>query len=162
MSRRLVRHFNALFGRAGKHERSLPSEPAQNILVVLHKEWELSTRDLRQESGVTERKVFNKAIDELQRNFKLIPIDVVYDPIFTYIWSVTDSRFRDEMNVAMSREEALKEIARAYLLAAGMTWRGELARVTGLSNPEAGIGNWTLVDEGSQCESPRESIDFES
>jgi hypothetical protein len=50
--------------------------------------------------------------------------------------------------MTISREEALKEIARAYLQGAGMTWRGELARVTGLSNPDAGVGNWALVDEG--------------
>ena len=30
-----------------------------------------------------------------------------------------------------------------------MTLRGELARVTGLSRPEAGLGNRALVDEGS-------------
>ena len=47
-----------------------------------------------------------------------------------------------------SREGALKEIARTYLGGAGMTVRGELARVTGLSNPDAGIGNWALFDEG--------------
>jgi hypothetical protein len=29
-----------------------------------------------------------------------------------------------------------------------MTLRGELARVTGLSSPEAGLGNWALVDDG--------------
>ena len=29
-----------------------------------------------------------------------------------------------------------------------MTQRGELARATGISNPEAGLGNWALVDEG--------------
>ena len=29
-----------------------------------------------------------------------------------------------------------------------MTIRGELARVTGLSGPDAGLGNWALVDEG--------------
>jgi hypothetical protein len=29
-----------------------------------------------------------------------------------------------------------------------MTWRGELARVTGLSNLDAGLGNWAIVDEG--------------
>jgi hypothetical protein len=29
-----------------------------------------------------------------------------------------------------------------------MTFRGELARVTGLSNPDAGVGNWGLVDQG--------------
>jgi hypothetical protein len=42
----------------------------------------------------------------------------------------------------------LKEIARTYLGGAGTTVRGELAQVTGLSNPEAGIGNWALVDDG--------------
>jgi hypothetical protein len=146
--RRLVPHFNALFGIPPNQERSLLSKPAQRIIAVLREEWELSTRDLRQESGITERKIFNKAMDELQKNLKLIPSDVVYDPAFTYIWTLTESRFQDEVHAAISREEALKEVARAYLLAAGMTWRGELARVTGLSNPEAGIGNWALVDEG--------------
>jgi hypothetical protein len=48
----------------------------------------------------------------------------------------------------VEREAALKEIARAYLIGAGMTLRGELARVTGLKSPEAGLGNWGLVDEG--------------
>ena len=48
----------------------------------------------------------------------------------------------------MDREEALKEVARSYLVGAGMTLRGELARVTGLRSPEAGLGNWGLVDEG--------------
>jgi hypothetical protein len=147
ITRRLIPHFNALFGIARKQEQSLLSKPAQNILAVLRKEWELSTGDLRQESGIPERKVFNKAVDELQKNFKLIPSDVVYVPKFTYIWSLTESRFQGEVNEAIIREEALREIARAYLLAAGMTCRGELARVTGLSNPEAGIGNWALVDE---------------
>jgi hypothetical protein len=48
----------------------------------------------------------------------------------------------------VDRELAVKEIARSYLAGAGMTVRGELARVTGLKAPEAGLGNWALVDEG--------------
>ena len=145
---RLLPHFNVLFGVVEEKERSLLSKPAQRIIAILRKEWELSTGELRQESGITERKRFNSAMDEVQKNLKLIPSDVVYVPKFTYIWTLTESRFRDELAVMISREEALKEIARAYLLAAGLTWRGELARVTGLSNPDAGIGNWALVDEG--------------
>ena len=47
-----------------------------------------------------------------------------------------------------TREDALTDMARAYLMSAGMTLRGELARVTGLTNPDAGLGNWALVDEG--------------
>jgi hypothetical protein len=108
----------------------------------------MATGDLRQVSGVVDRIEFTKAIDELQRVFKVIPAEIVYQPKFTYIWSLAESRFQDELEMTISREEALREIARAYLIGAGLTWRGELARVTGLSNPDAGIGNWALVDEG--------------
>jgi hypothetical protein len=48
----------------------------------------------------------------------------------------------------MKREEALREVARAFLKGAGMTLRGELAKVTGLSRPDAGLGNQALVAEG--------------
>lgn len=148
MARRLVPHFNALAGLPRKQEQAGLSQPAQDILKVLRKEWEMATRDLRSASGVKERSLFTKAIDELQRVFKVIPGEIVYEPKFTYIWTLTESRFQDELATVVSREEALKEIARAYLAGAGMTLRGELARVTGLSNPDAGIGNWALVDEG--------------
>jgi hypothetical protein len=148
VTRRLVPHFNSLWGLSRKQETVALSLPAQNILKVLRREWEMASRDLRAASGVKDRGTFNKAIDELQKAFKVIPSEVVYEPVFTYIWSLAESRFQDELETTMSREEALKEVARAYLTAAGMTWRGELARVTGLSNPEAGMGNWALVDEG--------------
>src|SRR6185295_1072360 len=110
--------------------------------------WEMATGDLRAASGIKDRAVFNKALDELQRVFKVIPGEIVYEPKFTYIWTLTESRIQDELATEVSREEALTEIARAYLTGAGMTLRGELARVTGLSNPDAGLGNWALVDEG--------------
>ena len=42
----------------------------------------------------------------------------------------------------------MREIARAFLTGAGLTVPGELARVTGLSRPEAGLGNRALVAEG--------------
>jgi hypothetical protein len=148
IARKLVPHFNALSGVPRKQERSMLSQPAQDILKVLRKEWEMATRDLRGASGVRDRSTFTKAIDELQRIFKVIPGEIVYEPKFTYIWTLAESRFQDELTTPVSREEALKEIARAYLVGAGMTLRGELARVTGLSNPDAGIGNWGLVDEG--------------
>jgi hypothetical protein len=43
------------------------------------------TGELREESGIAERKLFNNAMGELQKSFKLIPSDVVYVPKFTYI-----------------------------------------------------------------------------
>jgi hypothetical protein len=148
ISRRLLPYFNTVSGIGRKHEAKALSLPAQNVLKVLRKEWEMGTADLRGASGVRDRATFTKAIDELQRVFKVIPGEVVYQPKFTYIWTVAESRFHDELQMTISREDALKEIARAYLQGAGLTWRGELARVTGLTNPDAGVGNWGLVDEG--------------
>jgi hypothetical protein len=148
ISRKLVPHFNTVWGITRKQEPVVLSQAAQTILKVLRKEWEMATRDLRVASGISDRSIFNKGIDELQKVLKIIPSEVIYQPVFTYIWSLAEARFDDEFSVVVPTEEALKEIARAYLNAAGMTVRGELARVTGLSNPEAGIGNWALVDEG--------------
>src|SRR5689334_25377288 len=114
----------------------------------MRREWEMGTRDLRQESGIAERTRFDRAMTQLQKSLKIIPTEVLYEPTFTYIWSIPEARFPDVLNQSIRREDALQEIARAYLVGAGMTLRGELARVTGLRSPEAGLGNWELVDEG--------------
>jgi hypothetical protein len=79
---------------------------------------------------------------------KVIPGEVLYEPFFTYIWTLAEGRFAKELATKVKREEALKEIARAYLQGAGHTLLGELARVTGLSRTDAGKGNHLLVDEG--------------
>jgi hypothetical protein len=50
--------------------------------------------------------------------------------------------------VKLKREVALTEVARAFLNGAGLTVRGELARISGLSRIEAGLGNQALVREG--------------
>jgi hypothetical protein len=77
----------------------------------------------------------------------VIPSDVVYEP-FTYIWSLGVGRFPDALRRRVGRDVALREIARCFLVGAGQTYPGELARVTGLSRPEAGRGNRALVAEG--------------
>ncbi len=148
IARRLIPCFYALWGVPVGEEAKYLSEDARSVLQVLRSEWEMGTRDLRLASRIDERSRFNKAIDDLQKTFKVIPSEVVYKPTFSYIWSLAETRFHDELAIRMSREEALKEIARAYLSCAGMTLRGELASVTGLSRPEAGCGSWSLVDEG--------------
>jgi len=147
VARRLVPYFNALVGSHRARIQPGLSDDAQSILKVLRREWEMASRDLRRASGIHDRYSFNKAIDELQKAFKVIPNEIVYEPVFTYIWSLAEARFQDELKTKASKEQALTEVARAYLSTAGMTLRGELARVTGLSNPDAGVGNWALVDE---------------
>ena len=78
----------------------------------------------------------------------VVPSEVFYQPKFTYIWTLGVGRFPDALRRRVNRETALREIARCFLAGAGMTIPGELARVTGLSRPEAGRGNRALVAEG--------------
>lgn len=145
---RLVPFFNALLGVPRRMEKTVLSSDAQVILKVMRREWEMGTRDLREASGIVERPRFDKAMTQLQKTLKIIPTEVLYEPTFTYIWSIPEARFAEQLKEQVKREAALTEIARAYLVGAGMTVRGELARVTGLRSPEAGLGNWGLVDEG--------------
>ena len=148
LARRLIPHFNALWGIPRKEEANRLSDEARAILKVLRKEWEMATCDLRMESGVADRTRFTRAMDELQAAMKVIPADVLYEPYFTYIWTLAESRFAEELKVKVKRDMALREVARAFLDGAGMTLRGELARITGLSRPDAGRGNQMLVKEG--------------
>ena len=145
---RLVPHFNALWGMPRSREPETLSADARAVLKVLRREWEMASADLRRESGVGDRARFNRALDELQRTLKVIPSEALYEPWFTYIWTLAEARFAAELRKKVRREEALREVTRAYLSGAGMTVRGELSKVTGLSRPDAGIGNHALVAEG--------------
>ncbi|HEX8142991.1 MAG TPA: crosslink repair DNA glycosylase YcaQ family protein [Pyrinomonadaceae bacterium] len=145
---RLIPHFNALWGVPRRRERELLSIEARAVLRVLRGEWEMATADLREAAGIADRARFTRALDELQRTMKVLPGEVVYEPWFTYIWTLAEGRFPQELSRKVKREEALREVARAFLHGAGMTLRGELAKVTGLSRPDAGLGNQALVAEG--------------
>jgi len=107
----------------------------------------MATADLRQDSGVKDRARFMRAMDELQAAMIMVPCAAAYAPKFTYIWTLGVARFPAELRKRVSRDTALREIARAFLTGAGFTIPGELARVTGLSRPEAGLGNRALVRE---------------
>ena len=144
---RLISSFAAVSMPQKKDEPRTLSAAAQRVLKVLRREHELGTADLRAESGVTERAPFTRALDELQRQMKVIPQDVIYQP-FSYIWGLAEDRFPAELRKRIARKTALREIARAYLMGAGMTLLGETARATGLSRVDAGLGNHQLVDEG--------------
>lgn len=144
---RLVKHFAAIWSMTRREERAKLSDEAKRILAVLRVEHEMATRDLREASRIAERAKFTRALDELQRTMKVIPQDVLYQPTFTYIWTLAEDRFPKELQGKVKREVALTEIARAYLDAAGMTVLGETARASGLTRTEAGLGNQRLVAE---------------
>ena len=146
---RMVPYFHAVWGVRRAEEPRRLSRRAQAVLRVLRREWEMSTSDLRDESGVKNRPAFTRALDELQAAMIVIPSEVYYQPKFTYIWTLGITRFPEALRRRIGRDTALREIARCFLAGAGLTVRGELARVTGLSRPEAGLGNRALVAEGA-------------
>jgi hypothetical protein len=145
---RMVSYFHAIWGVRRADEKRRLSKNAQAILKVLRREWEMSTSDLRDESGVTNRQAFTRSLDELQAAMIVVPSAVYYQPKFTYIWTLAVGRFPDALRRRVSRETALREIARCFLTGAGMTIPGEMAGVTGLPRPDAGRGNRALVAEG--------------
>jgi hypothetical protein len=145
---RMIPYFKTLWGVPRREEKKRLSRHALAVLRVLRKEWEMATSDLRAESGVADRKTFTQAIDELQRAMIVIPTEVIYKPKFTSLWGLTEERFPEQLATKVPRLTALTEIARCFLTGAGLTIPGELARITGLSRPDAGLGNRALVKEG--------------
>jgi hypothetical protein len=145
---RLLPYFHAIWGVRRSYEARRLSKNARAVLKVLRHEWEMASIDLRKEAGVLDRIAFTRAIDELQAAMIVIPSEAVYLPKFTYLWTLAVGRFPDSLMQRVDRDVALREIARAFLGGAGATIPGELARVTGLSRPDAGRGNRALVAEG--------------
>jgi hypothetical protein len=145
---RMIPYFHAVWGIRKAEEARRLSRPAQAILKVLRREWEMASADLREESGVKDRVKFSRAMDDLQAAMIVVPSEVLYRPKFTYIWTLGIGRFPDALRQRVSRPAAVREIARCFLAGAGMTLPGEMARVTGLARWEAGLGNRALVAEG--------------
>lgn len=145
---RMIPHFHAIWGMRRSEEQRRLSRDARAVLKVLRHEWEMGTADLREESKVKARTAFSRALDELQAAMIVVPSDVVYQPTFTYLWTLGVGRFPEALRRRVPRDAAVREIARCFLAGAGMTLPGEMARVTGLSRPEAGRGNRALVAEG--------------
>src|SRR6266542_4545789 len=63
---RMIPYFHAVWGVRRSEEKRRLTKRAQAILRVLRHEWEMSTADLRHESGVKNRHAFTRALDELQ------------------------------------------------------------------------------------------------
>lgn len=148
LSPEMLPFFAAVWGVKKSAEKKQLSPAAQSILKILRKEYESASIDLRKDAGIADRKIFNQAMDELQAAMIVIPSEVVYEPKFTYIWTLAEVRFAKELNTKIDRPTAVREIARMFLTNAGMTIPGELARVTGIARPAAGLGNRALVAEG--------------
>src|SRR5262249_30924728 len=94
---RLVPHFHAGWGIRRAEEPSRRSREARALLRVLRKEWEMTTAELRAGSGVRDRAMFVKALDELQAAMIVVPSAVNYEGRFTYLYTLAVGRFPDAL-----------------------------------------------------------------
>ena len=143
---RMIPVFNAIWGCSKNGEAGVLSKNARTVLKVLRKEWEMATADLRSATGLP-RADLTKAVDELQKRMKVVPQEVVYIPKFTYVWTLAEARCPREMKTKMSRDAAVRELARCYLAMCGMTLLGDMSRTFGFLRWESGRANHQLVDE---------------
>jgi hypothetical protein len=148
VSKRLIPHFYSLYGVPKSKENKTLSPDARRIMKVLRAEWESATADLREDAKIADRISLTKAIEELQKVMKVIAYDVVYKPKFSYLWTLAEARFPEELSTRISKRRALVEISRAYLISYGMTLKADFSRALGFGRKESGAAFQTLVDEG--------------
>src|SRR5262249_10567795 len=60
---RLIPFFHAVWGVRRAEEQKRLTKNARAILHVMRREWEMSTADLRDESGIKNRTAFTRALD---------------------------------------------------------------------------------------------------
>ena len=100
---RMLPYFAALWGVKRADEKKRLGAPAQAVLRVLRREWEMATSDLRVDAKVADRARFTKAMDELQAAMLVVPSEVLYQPSFTYLWTLAVGRFPDALTRRVPR-----------------------------------------------------------
>src|SRR5436853_2546595 len=80
---RMIPYFKTLLGISRREEKKRLSKTALSILRILRKEWEMATSELREESRLSDRPTFTRAMDELQAAMIVVPSGVIYEPTFT-------------------------------------------------------------------------------
>ena len=121
--------------------------PARPVVATLHSPQKLQRELADLQLVMRARNGDSKALDELQKCMKVVPQEVVYVPRFTYIWTLAETRFPEELSMKVPRDEAVRELARCYLQMCGMTLLGDLSRTFGFYRWESGKANHHLVDE---------------
>ena len=128
----MIAPFRALLGVGRREESQRLTPEARAVLKVLRREWEMGTADLRQAAGIADRKGLTRALDELQAAMIVVPLEVIYQPKFTYLWTLAEGRFPEEYAVKMAPDAAIATIRETWLATAGWAATGEIARATGI------------------------------
>ena len=75
----------------------------------------MGTADLREESGLKDRKAFTLALDELQAAMIVVPTEVIYQPKLTYLWGLAEERFPEQLSLRINRQVALRAVSSRFI-----------------------------------------------
>ena len=111
---RMIPYFHAIWGVRRADESATPERRARAILRVLRRNGRWPRGPARRVRCERSR-AFTRALDELQAAMLVVPSEVVYQPKFTYIWTLGVGQFPDPLRKRVNRDMALREIARCFL-----------------------------------------------
>jgi len=132
------------------------SQEAQAVSETLKESGPLPTRELGIRSGICDRRVLTKAIEEAQTGLRVTKVEERSDP-FTYVWGTLSTLYAQEIDQAKEIPQcvAQRKIVALWLNSLGFTQAGRLARILGwderiVRNALADlVASKTVVDEVS-------------
>lgn len=135
------------------YEDGLLSRAAKQIMDALVERHPQTTKALKRCTHLAaskSRPIFDQAIAELQRKLYITMIEARYEPTFTYVWDLLESRWPGP--VARGREilrhDAVYRLTRQYLSVVYYASLTQLERVLGAPRAEVEEAATRLQDEG--------------
>jgi len=163
ISLKLLNHFYALSPNLGEPEQDFTDQYAQGkislqekrIFETLLNDGPLDTLLLRKNSGMSaasQASNFNRALDNLQRDFRILPTGTSRAGPwhYSFVYDLTHRYFPnlvDELRL-INHYMAMKEILTAYLLSVGLCSLKDIQKLFGWQNYEFERPLMELVDEG--------------
>ena len=146
---RMIPYFHAIWGMRRSDEAARLSRSAQAIVRVLRKEWEMSSVDLRTESGVKKRAAFTRALDELQAAMIVVPsAGALSAEVHLHLDAGGRPVPRGAETARRSRHRATRDRPRLSRRRRNDDCPAKWPGSPGVSRRDAGRGNRALVAEG--------------
>ncbi|HPC45692.1 MAG TPA: hypothetical protein PLJ50_11165 [Candidatus Latescibacteria bacterium] len=126
------------------------SQEAQAVSETLEESGPLPTRELGVRSGIRDRRVLTKALEEAQTALRVTKVEERSDP-FTYVWGTLSTLYAQEIDQAkgIPQDVARRKIAALWVNSLGLTQAGRLARILGWDERIARNALADLVTSGT-------------
>ncbi|RJP54107.1 MAG: hypothetical protein C4557_03645 [Anaerolineaceae bacterium] len=131
------------------------TQPAKQVYEALLDKGAMHTIDLRREAKLANAKdsEFNKALEYLQRDFKILPVGVAQAGAWKYshIYEITTRHFSDlsEQARKISESQARAKILELYFNMVGAAQMRDVNKLLGWGNEIVKRGIGKLVDDGN-------------